>query len=657
MRLPRNYPLLLSIAFGTLILLFVSGVHGVSAEGDVAFCRGDTVTITATLLQNGTYGTPVPSQQIEFFDQTYNEFLGLGITDSNGQADIDWSIPTNHLVGVTAINATFRGNESAALNPSCQWILVTVISSTRITVQVNQDTLAPGDLLTFTTMLLNDKDEPLANARVAVFCNTLLLQSAYTNTSGGVRFAIECNSTWAQLGTNQIRVVHDRDLSRFNEGAESIFSVSIQKLSTTMELMNPIQDSIQLNKTFCSYVLLKTNGVCLQGALLEVLLDGAAFLYTSTNESGVASVYTSIDERFSLGPHKLTLRYLGTSRLDACSLEFSLTATTPSLVRITLPEIMVIGAQAHVAVEIRDVLGRSLAGALLSLCDLDTGTTTNQSILPDATLVNLDLQVTGRKGGRSFLLTIFGNDYILNRTHVFRAVVWVRPDFILIHSDIMGYAYPGQEFMIEMRLGDLECNYTNTLIEVHIENTSVMSLHTNYSGILSLRLKAPKTTGTLAVLFTYGGNSSAYTLAAIRYYNIVVTVKMPVRIELYDYVVNSPLQQLQVRLLLRALNGSLLTGIVTNYHWLSTRGTVLSGQGGLAELFLPMPSYPGSFNLSYWIETSRSLLFSAGYTIISLSQIEVSSTEGIGMVALVISACISIAVVSIPAIRRWYLLK
>jgi hypothetical protein len=131
---------------------------------------------------------------------------------------------------------------------------------------------------------------------------------------------------------------------------------------------------------------------------------------------------------------------------------------------------------------------------------------------------------------------------------------------------------------------------------------------------------------------------------------------MPVAMQLYDYQTISPLQQIHVRLLIRALNGSFLVGVVTNYEWLSTRRTALSGPGGIAELFLPIPNQAGVFNRSYWIEASRFLLFSAGYTMIGLNPLDIASMEGAGIFGFALSACLSILAISIPAARRRYLL-
>ncbi len=226
----------------------------------------------------------------------------------------------------------------------------------------------------------------------------------------------------------------------------------------------------------------------------------------------------------------------------------------------------------------------------------------------------------------------------------------------MVYSDIMGYASPGQEFLMELHLADSERDYANTPVDVRNENVSEVTMHTNQSGIISIRFSAPEASGMLRLSFIYRGNASEYRLFASVCYAVVVTESMPVTMKLYDYQLISPLQQIHVRLMLRALNGSLLTGVLMNYEWLSTRGSILSGRGGIADLYLSFPNQPGSFNLSYWIDSSRFLLFSTGYTIISLNSVDVSSIEGAGVVGFAVSACLSVLAVSIPPARRKYLL-
>ena len=86
--------LIIALAF----LLLSSGVGTVSAEENFVAVRGDNVTITVTLLQNGTFGNPVPNQRIEFYDQTNNLLLGIDNTDITIAAKFDIRFSNNKQV-------------------------------------------------------------------------------------------------------------------------------------------------------------------------------------------------------------------------------------------------------------------------------------------------------------------------------------------------------------------------------------------------------------------------------------------------------------------------------------------------------------------------------------------------------------------------------
>ncbi len=397
----RNARLLLGVTLLALALLFCFTVNRTSAEEGMIACRGESITIGATLLQNGTYGDPVPDQRIEFFEQTHNVYLGSVLTNPSGVATIQWNIPMSQPLGVSIVNATFPGNQSLALSPSCEWAVITILSHTGISIHVDKDALAPGDMLTLTATLLNDKGDALPNACIAVFCGTTQLESGTTNASGQVHFAINCNSTWEQLGTNRIRVFHEREMSTFSETAEALFNVSIQQLPSTLILVEPPKDPIKLNDNLQSYVLLMTNGIATSGVQLEILLDSTSLAFASTNQSGIALVCVSIDSRFSLGSHELAVTYLGTPRYASSLLKVQIDIVSPSLVRVILPAPMTTGTHANITVELSDLLGRPLSGAWLRLHDLTTNQTIIQQAPPSTTLVYINLQVLGREGARA----------------------------------------------------------------------------------------------------------------------------------------------------------------------------------------------------------------------------------------------------------------
>ena len=101
------FPAIIAIFISLSLVTFSSDI--VTAEDEIQVIRGSTITITVTVLQNGSSGTPVPNQRIHFFDQTANTLLGSAVSNQNGTVSLDWEIPLNHTIGLTILNATFYG--------------------------------------------------------------------------------------------------------------------------------------------------------------------------------------------------------------------------------------------------------------------------------------------------------------------------------------------------------------------------------------------------------------------------------------------------------------------------------------------------------------------------------------------------------------------
>jgi hypothetical protein len=166
------------------LLLLASSTNTVSAEGEIVIQRGENVKISAQLLQNGTFGDPVPNQLIEFFDQTHDALINCNTTDVDGIASINWTIPLGFPLGPTLINATFRGNELLFLSPSTQWIFLNIVSSTQIVIDHENGPFAPGDLFCFTASLFNDANTPIAGSQLIALSGNTVLATSITNSSG-----------------------------------------------------------------------------------------------------------------------------------------------------------------------------------------------------------------------------------------------------------------------------------------------------------------------------------------------------------------------------------------------------------------------------------------------------------------------------------------
>ena len=366
------------ILISTLILLILTSNIGiVSADEEIVAVRGENVTISVILLQNGTYGDPVTEQRIEFFDQTNNLLLGIDLTDSNGLASIIWNIPIDYSLGPTLINATFNGNESLFLYPSYQSIILKILSSTEIIIHETPVLLAPGDTLSFSVTLLDDFSNPLSSRPLFVFSDNILLAFSVTNSTGVASFSINCNNTWSTLGENIIQVVHEQDILNYYERTVALFNLEIQKLETSIQT-NVSPELIPLGDSFSLEVeLLSAEGGI--SSTLEVLLDGHPNTILITDYSGNGALNLVIDEQVTLGHHYLSIIYNGSERYAGTSINLEFDVLSPSIIEIIVPSFTVIGSNADITISLYDILGRPIEGTL-SISDISNGKSTSIQI-------------------------------------------------------------------------------------------------------------------------------------------------------------------------------------------------------------------------------------------------------------------------------------
>ena len=629
----------------------------VSAEGEIVVSRGETITITAQLLQNGTYGDPVVHQRIEFFDQTYDSFLGSDMTDSNGFAHIDWSLPSGHPLGFMMINATFRGNQSLSLSPSCQWMQLTVVSSTTMEIQVEDSDLAPGDDLYLIVHLLDDMNEPLSDAFLMVVSDSLLLGSGITNDTGYASISFHCNTSWAQLGANTVTVIYEENLALFQAGVESSFSVTIEQIATLIEHDNALSDIVTLNDSITLSITLWANEETLPNFLMIVSLDGTTQSSITTNGSGVATLDLQINEAISLNNHTLTVEYMGTERYSTSILQIHFIVTSPVLMEVLLPEYIITGAEIEILVMVWDILDRPILSASITIFDTLTEEAVTKPVTGNNNPTLFLLPITGPKGTREFIITVNEAPYVTNGTHRFSEAVWFRPTLSLNQSNIMGFASPQQEISLVVHLINGNTSYSNKLVEVYsIDNTLVTQSMTNQNGTASMAFLAPSSEGHFVFLIACGGNESVYELSVILEYSFTVARTMPVTIVFDCYEIVPQLKEIHVQLTIQALNGSLLRSIPISYVWLSAHAEIDSSNDGFIRLQLVIPSTSGSYLLSYESEASDSLQSYAGSAVIVIEDADVSAAQGVGIIGLAVGFCLSISLVSIPLIRRRHIL-
>ncbi|MFW9925416.1 MAG: hypothetical protein ACFFDM_01480, partial [Candidatus Thorarchaeota archaeon] len=141
----------------------------------------------------------------------------------------------------------------------------------------------------------------------------------------------------------------------------------------------------------------------------------------------------------------------------------------------------------------------------------------------------------------------------------------------------------------------------------------------------------------------------------IYHYDFLVTIIMPIIIEMNSYEVVAPLRELSVLFTVRGLNGSLLSGVLVNFNWLSQYYTSVSINRGQIVLHLAIPATSGSYSLYYESESTNYIESSYGSVLIEISANDIMSIEGIGITGMVFVVIASIGIVSVPVIRRRYI--
>jgi hypothetical protein len=650
MKMKKNILIILLLAL-TICILAGETVQ-VSAESPKV-CRGDHLLVSAQLLQNGSYGDPVQNQEIEFYDETTDAIIGTALTGLDGIASIDWVVPQLHPVGPAVINATFRGNVSLALAPSCQWLLVDIYSETQLEVLCTSTVLSPLDFFSCSVQVTNDIDDSLIGVDVHIFGNGVLVDSKTTNSTGHVDFDIECSPQWCVYGENVVEVVYELDSLGYNYEARESLTVTVEEIATQITLLGLIDD-ILLNDTINVHFILDSQEGFLSDTTVVLLLDDLGIEIGLTNSSGFVSFQLDIDERFSIGEHQLTVRYEGSFRYSEASLTIDISVSSPCVLELVLPDRLILGSQAVIELEGLDLFRRPLALGSVTLLDNSTGFIVEETASGHQPF-RFILPIEGERGTRDVVVNITGNSYITNRTLIVRVVVWLTPEILVIKNSIEGYASLGQEIEIEIKLMDGLHTLPYREIDVVIDDVRD-TFATDSAGMVIISWTAPVVDGQYSVFITYQEDIQDFLTSANHIYTYIVSREIPLKVDLDEYEVLESLQEILVHLTVKARNGTSFSGIGVSFVWLGHQFDTVSQTNGSVELHLSVPTGPGAYNLTYQTHDVASLVPSSGYFIIIIRDYQAYNSQGVGIIFMIGSSVLVVVVSVIPVIRRKQLL-
>lgn len=648
--------MVLFAAIACLLLMTIGNSQTVSAEGEIVVSRGEDFVISITLLQNGSYGDPVPYQPVEFFDQTYDTYLGIAFTDANGQATLSSLFSYSHPLGPTLINATYHGNISLALSPSYQWTQIIVVSSTTIETSVPNTSFSPGDSLHFSALIKDDSEAPIVAVILSIYSNDTLLATEITNTSGYADFIITCDKSWFDLGENSILVTYGGNVTFFHRASETVFSVNGFQIPTSIQVENTPQNTFSFKENVTLSFIGLIDSAYMSFTALDLFLNDYFLTTITTNETGCVLATLKIDERFNLGPNTLRIRYSGTDRFEQSFCEVTLTVVSLAILDIKSPEIIEINDHANITISLYDELNREITGTSITLSDPITGYNRTISSLPNQSAFNYQILITGNKGERIFFINITDSVYLLNTSYSFILHIWSRPNLVLTESNIMGYASPLQYVIFELRLTDHYTNLSNQNIEVWTsDNILIINSTTNQTGFVSINFTTDEVEDYYTYHIIYKGNLSNYILEKQIELGFYVLHTLPIRIILLEYLVHDSSMQISVHLNIIALNGTLLDGVALDYFWLNLQGNDQSDSAGNIHLQLPIPNNVGIYTLSFEVHQISGILPNSGDLFITVDTIDVNIGQGIGIHVLLASLIASFSIPIIPFLRQRYI--
>ncbi len=645
---------ILTIAI-SVIMILDNGAVFVNAE-ETPICRGDTITITAVLLQNITYGDPISNQRIEFYDETNDIFLGMALTDENGVASIQWDIPLTQPLGETLINSTFRGNDSLFLDPSAQWTVITIFSRTEILILSDDTLLAPGDNYSISARIVDDVGNGVSNICVSAFVNDQYIFSTFTNSSGYFKFKIEYNSSLFNLGTNAVKLVSVNSDQLFCLGAVKTVIIEYRQLQVAISEFGFVNKDANLNDSMNLVFYVHSNDIPLSGIELDVIIDNTYLGTWITNSEGIANISIIINNTVDIGKHIIGVQFSGNYRYEKASLKMEINVYSMAILKTILPERVVAYSYSSLILSINDALGRPYENMTIGVSD-QISNYTYWTKTKNTERVQIPYIPIGPNGPRTLTVVIIDQPFISNKTLNITINVWSKPRFNIIAESICGYAMPMQRITLTCRLEDSVGALSEVGFLVSKENGSFHQfILTNESGYASIECRAQSENGPDYVSLIFQGDNTSYYLSSEFRYEYHVSHQIPVDVIMISYSLVVPLRQISMYLLTIARNGTQIHGLDFDYYWLEQEGYTKSDESGVIYLSIPMPNSNGTFLLYYETRHINGLAQSSGTFFIIINQAQAHAAQGIGINGL-LASCMTIVFSAIaPFLRQRYLI-
>ncbi len=642
----------IAIVILAVVLCISITPHSVAAEEFPVISRGESVNISATLLTNGSSGEILANQLVFFFDETTNNLMANTKTDSNGVASLDYSFPLNHPLGNTLVNITFRGNTSLALAPTCQWFTLIITSLTSIDILTQETEFAPYDHLEFSVHLTDDTDNSVDYSNLTILCDSAPIHFAHTNETGYALISIVLDPANFGLGHHTIEVEYEGNLTSYLRGTSSSFEIEIDQISTDIEILNITDSPVMLSQTWSATLQVMSDDGHLTMNPIHILLDESYFGSANIDPDGYARINLIINQSFSIGEHTITLEFQGNERYSSSLVDIVIDVGSTISLNITPSGPAEIGQNITLEISTLDVYSRPLSQGILQIKDTNTNQSIIESLSGQAT-TTVRFPILGERGPRVLQVEVIDGNLLDNNTIFLNLDIWTRPIIEVYSSNILGFASPLQNLVVDIKLWDYRGLLSEKTVRFYLSNSNEpLSVVTQMDGLARIDVQSPSIEGSYFLHILYEGNQSDYELPSHKEVSFIVSQTIPIEVTLHEYEIIAPLASILVRLQIQALNGTYLEDVSLQYSWIESEGNSPSGTDGIAEIHLPMPSVSGIHTLFYEIDSNEGLQACSGMIYIITTSEDANASQGVGLYGLVLGFTCSLGLSVIPIARR-----
>ncbi|HII52648.1 MAG TPA: hypothetical protein HA329_02595, partial [Candidatus Thalassarchaeaceae archaeon] len=351
--------------------------------------RGSTISFSAMLVEESNDDLPI--EEADVVARFHHTWLGSQSTEANGSVTFEFTVPSDHPLGLIEIEFLFNGT-TTLLGTSASTFKVTVRSNTQLIVDPISSNPTAGGSFEITGSLLSGNGSTITDRSGNILSFSLNFQldgsdDGFTLNS----FAVSSNGSWTvrmaldadiPRGTHLVEATYLPAVSYFTESTGSATFDSRGFTATSIIVpsdLDPDERTVRGDDVTVNVSLIDNTGAPVPQSTISFSVDGVFNGTSSTNENGIASYSFTVDENRVAGFMDITASFNG------------LPGTTGLASSTDTTRVVIL---AQTVLTIASVSGTGIAGETITLAGTlldEHGMPLIESAVPSSGLVRLSI--------------------------------------------------------------------------------------------------------------------------------------------------------------------------------------------------------------------------------------------------------------------------